>query len=100
MDHKSVKYIFTQKELNLHQRCWLEFVKDYDIEINYHSGKVNVVADALSRKNYGNLAYLTAPKSALRISRVGNRSSLLASLDSSTCFISRAYCYFPDQRSK
>ena len=49
-DHKSLKYIFTQSELNLRQRRWLEFIKDYDLEIHYHSGKANVVADALSRK--------------------------------------------------
>ncbi|KAL0533872.1 hypothetical protein IC582_028143 [Cucumis melo] len=49
-DHKSLKYFFTQKELNMRQRRWLELVKDYDCEISYHPGKVNVVADALSRK--------------------------------------------------
>ncbi|PON68450.1 Ribonuclease H-like domain containing protein [Parasponia andersonii] len=49
-DHKSLKYFFTQKELNMRQRRWLELVKDYDCEINYHLGKANVVADALSRK--------------------------------------------------
>ena len=49
-DHKSLKYIFTQPDLNLHQRRWLELVKDYDLGINYHQGKANVVADALSRK--------------------------------------------------
>ena len=47
-DHKSLKYFFTQKELNMRQRRWLELVKDYDVEILYHPGKVNVVADALS----------------------------------------------------
>ncbi|XP_035816157.1 uncharacterized protein, partial [Zea mays] len=47
-DHKSLKYIFTQKELNLRQRRWLELIKDYDLEIQYHPGKANVVADALS----------------------------------------------------
>ena len=49
-DHKSLKYIFTQSELNLRQRRWLELIKDYDLEIHYHPGKANVIADALSRK--------------------------------------------------
>jgi hypothetical protein len=48
-DHKSLKYIFTQKELNLRQRRWLELIKDYDLSIQYHPWKANVVADALSR---------------------------------------------------
>ncbi|CAH9146848.1 unnamed protein product [Cuscuta epithymum] len=50
-DHKSLKYIFTQKELNMRQRRWLELINDYDLEIQYHEGKANVVADALSRKS-------------------------------------------------
>ena len=49
-DHKSLKYIFTQSELNLRQSRWLELIKDYDLEMHYHPGKANVVADALSRK--------------------------------------------------
>ena len=49
-DHKSLKYIFTQPELNLRQRRWMELVADYDLEIAYHPGKANLVADALSRK--------------------------------------------------
>lgn len=55
-DHKSLKYLFTQKELNMRQRRWLELLKDFDCSILYHPGKANVVADALSRKNTGNLA--------------------------------------------
>ncbi|KAJ8754963.1 hypothetical protein K2173_015475 [Erythroxylum novogranatense] len=50
-DHKSLKYLLRQKELNLRQRRWLELLKDYDLMIDYHPGKANVVADALSRKS-------------------------------------------------
>jgi hypothetical protein len=50
-DHKSHKYIFTQKDMNMRQRRWIEFIKDYDCCILYHPGKANVVADALSRKS-------------------------------------------------
>jgi hypothetical protein len=57
-DHKRLKYLFTQKELNMRQRRWLELIKDYDCEINYHLGKANVVADALSRKSTAELAAL------------------------------------------
>jgi hypothetical protein len=49
-DHKSLKYIFTQADLNMRQRRWLELIKDYDLEVHYHLGKANVVADALSQK--------------------------------------------------
>jgi hypothetical protein len=56
-DHKSLKYIFTQNDLNLWQCRWLELIKDYDIGINYHPGKGNVVADALSLKKYCNATF-------------------------------------------
>jgi ribonuclease HI len=47
-DNKSLKYIFMQSDLNLRQRRWLELIENYDLGINYHPGKANVVADALS----------------------------------------------------
>jgi hypothetical protein len=56
-DHKNLKYIFTQNDQNLRQRRWLELVKDYDLGINYHQGKANVVADALSRKRHCNTTF-------------------------------------------
>jgi hypothetical protein len=52
--HKSLKYIFTQSELNMRQRRWLELIKDYDLEVHYHPRKANVVADTLSCKAHCN----------------------------------------------
>ena len=52
-DPKSVQYVFTQKELNLRQRRWLEFLKDYDMSVHCHPVKENVVVDALSRLSMG-----------------------------------------------
>ena len=57
-DHKGLKYLFTQKELNLRQRRWMELLKVYDCTIDYHPSKANVVADALSRKSTSSLAYM------------------------------------------
>ncbi|GKV11419.1 hypothetical protein SLEP1_g22680 [Rubroshorea leprosula] len=64
-DHKSLKYIFTQKELNMRQRRWLELLKDYDLTINYHMGKANKVADALSRKSSGIASSILATQKEL-----------------------------------
>ena len=50
-DHKSLKYFFTQIDLNMRLRRWLELIKDYDLQILYYPGKANTVADALSRKS-------------------------------------------------
>ncbi|GKF94315.1 putative reverse transcriptase domain-containing protein, partial [Tanacetum coccineum] len=50
MDHKSLQHIFSQKDLNIRQRRWIELFNDYDCKIRYHPGKTKVVADALSRK--------------------------------------------------
>jgi hypothetical protein len=58
-DHKSLKYIFTQKDLNLRKHHWLELIKDYDLEIHYHPSKVNLVADALSRKEHVHATIVT-----------------------------------------
>jgi ribonuclease HI len=65
-DHKSLKYIFTQNDLNLRQRRWLELIKDDDLGINYHQGKTNVVANALSRKKYCNATFAKRIRPELR----------------------------------
>ena len=59
-DQKSMKYIFTQRELNMRQRRWMEFLEDYDCTLHYHPGKANVVVDALSRKSQGALASIAS----------------------------------------
>ncbi|WMV18783.1 hypothetical protein MTR67_012168 [Solanum verrucosum] len=66
-DYRSLQYVFTQKDLNLRQRRWMELLKDYDITILYHPGKANVVVDALSRKtqSMGSLAYLQVSRRPL-----------------------------------
>src|SRR4051812_32720743 len=53
-DHQSLRYIFTQPDLNLRQRHWIELIKGYDVGISYTLGKANVMADVLSRKSYCN----------------------------------------------
>ena len=57
-DHKSLKYLPSQRELNLRQRRWMKLIKDYDCVIDYHPRKANVVADALSRKSVQTLRAL------------------------------------------
>ena len=58
--HKSLKYIFTQRDLNMRQRRWMEFLEDYDFTLHYHPSKENVVTDALSRKLRGVLASIAS----------------------------------------
>jgi hypothetical protein len=70
MDHKILKYIFTQPNLNMRQRRCLKSIKDYELEVHYHPGKANVVADALSRKahcNYLPVVPLTGKESSIRV---------------------------------
>jgi hypothetical protein len=70
IDHKSLKYIFTEVDLNMHQRRWLEMIKDYDMKVHHHQGKANVVADALSRKAHCNYLLAVSPtreKSSVRV---------------------------------
>jgi hypothetical protein len=64
-DHKRLKYIFTQADLNMRQKRWLELIKDYDLEVHYDLGKANVMADALSRKAQCNCVTLDSKIAAL-----------------------------------
>ena len=61
-DHKSLKYTFTQRDLNMRQRRWMKYLEDYDFTLRYHPGKANVVADALSRKSWVVLASVASRK--------------------------------------
>jgi len=65
-DHKSLKYIFTQSELNMGQRRWTELIKDYDLEVHYHLGKPDIVADALNRKVHCNCLSVKSYNDTLR----------------------------------
>jgi hypothetical protein len=69
-DHKTLKYMFNQLDLNMRQRRWLELIKDYELKVHYHLGKENVVADALSCKthyNYLPVVCLTREESSNRV---------------------------------
>ena len=59
-DHKSLKYILTQRDLNMSQHRWMEFLEDYDFTLHYHPGKANVMVDALSRKSRGVLVSIAS----------------------------------------
>ena len=55
-NHKSLKYIFTQRDLNMRQCIWMEYLEDYEFTLNYLPGKANVVVYVLSSKSQGMLA--------------------------------------------
>ncbi|GAU10603.1 hypothetical protein TSUD_418240, partial [Trifolium subterraneum] len=76
-DHKSLRYLFDQKELNMRQRRWMEYLKDFDFELNYHPGKANVVADALSRK-----AFVTYRKGGVKLNRIELTCDLRSTISS------------------
>ncbi|KAG8483113.1 hypothetical protein CXB51_022029 [Gossypium anomalum] len=80
-DHKGLKYLMTRKDLNLSQRRWLELLKDYELVIDYHPGKANVVADALSRKS---LFALRAMNTQIALC---NNGSIVAKLKARTLFL-------------
>ena len=73
--HKSIKYFFEQKDLNMRQRRWLELLKDYDCGINYHPGKANIVADPISWKTQHQVAVLFTQEEA-ESSRPRDRTKL------------------------
>ena len=64
-DHKTVQYVFTQKELYLQQRRWLELMKDYDMSVYYHPGKANMVAHDLRRMTMGSVSRVYEAKKNL-----------------------------------
>ena len=77
-DHNILQYVFTQRELNLRQRRWLELLKNYDMSVLYHPGKANIMEDALSRVSMGSVLHVVEGKKELardvhRLSRLGVR---------------------------
>jgi hypothetical protein len=75
-EHKSLKYIFSQPDLNMRQRRWLELIKDYELEVHYHPGKANVVADVLSCKAQYNYLPVVRSSGKESITRVLLESSV------------------------
>jgi hypothetical protein len=75
-EHKSLKYIFSQPDLNMRQRRWLELIKDYELEVHYHPGKANVVADVLSCKAHYNYLPVVRSSGKESITRVLLESSV------------------------
>ena len=59
-EHKSLKYIFTQRDLDMRQCRWMNFLEDYDFTLHYHLNKANVVVDALNRMSRGVLASIAS----------------------------------------
>ena len=62
-DHQSLKYPFTQRDLNLRRERWAKYIVSYDLALQYYPGKANAVVDALSRKSHGLIARLALDSS-------------------------------------
>jgi len=78
IDYQSLKYLFSQEDMNLRQTRWLEFLKDYDVHFQYHLKKANIVANALSRRPYSTLnCLLHCPVTCVRAPKVGALSGHL-----------------------
>ena len=86
-DHKSLKYIFTQRDLNMRQRKWMEFLENYDFTLHYHPGKANVVANALSRKSQGILASIASREWRMLLTDQNAYTNLTAQLPKDYCLI-------------
>ncbi|KAA3488662.1 Retrotransposon protein [Gossypium australe] len=84
-DHKSLKYLMLQKDFNLRQHKWLELLKDYDLVIDYHSRKANVVADALNRKSFFVLRVMNTWLS------LSDEGSIVAELKAKPTFLQQIY---------
>ena len=83
-DHNNLQYVYTQKELYIRKRRWLELLKDYDMRVLYHPGTANLVAGSLSRMTLGSVSHLDEAKKVLaryvhRLDRLG--VTLESSLD-------------------
>ena len=94
-DHRSLKYVFTQKDLNLRQMRWMELLKDYDITILYHPGKANVVANALSRKAHMHVSRRPLAREVQIIANnlmrleVNEKGGLLACVEARSSFLDK-----------
>ena len=76
IDHKSLQYVFAQRQMNLRQRGWLELLKHYTMSVHYHPGKANVVGNALSQLSMGSVSHIDDEKKELvkeihQLSRLG-----------------------------
>ena len=65
IDHESLKWLFSQKELAGRKARWAQILREFDLQLRYQKGKFNIVADALSRMPMVNELCFTRFKSSL-----------------------------------